>query len=171
MIKQWKKISWFLIRRFWIYYCLCAKSIERLNIVGTTHQCFIYSLIFLLYHPYQIIMRASFYNASRKKAPWDKSIILKIHTLIKIDRIQGVPWNLTHFVFGLLWIIRLSNFPMRPFILKLMHWGQKLVLIVSWDINRTKDIIKTNSRSKLFKIIRKDLYQVLLGYASSNSRK
>ena len=42
---------------------------------------------------------------------------------------------------------------MRPFILKLMYWGQKLVLIVFWDINRTRDIIKTNSRSKLFKII------------------
>ena len=76
--------------------------------------------------------------------------------------IQGVPRNLTHFVFGLLWIVRLSNFPMRPFILKLMYWGQKLVLIVFWDINRTRDIIKTNSRSKLFKIIRKDPYQVLL---------
>ena len=70
--------------------------------------------------------------------------------------LQGVPQNLTHYFFGLLWIVRLSNFPIIPSILKLMYWGQKLVLIVFWGT----DI--TYSCSKLFKIKRKDLYQVFV---------
>ena len=49
---------------------------------------------------------------------------------------------------------------MRPFILKLMYWGEKLFFL---DIDRTSDIIKTNSGSKLFKIIRKDLYHTTSG--------
>ena len=76
-------------------------------------------------------------------------------------KVQGVPQNLnTHFVFGLSWIVRLSNFTIY---FKADVLRKKLVLIVFWGIDRTRDMIKTNSCSKLFKIIRKDLYQVLLG--------
>ena len=81
--------------------------------------------------------------------------------------LQGVPENLSHFVFGLLCFIYLLYGFTTPFIWKLTSKGTQRVLKVFWQSNRTGDIFKSNLDFELLKKISPSNYM----WGSGGSRK